>query len=236
MKDMLKIMRFDFLTAADTGYFPAIFLAALSVTGAFLFGPGCAAALILTSICFILPLTSVAEKSEFHKLYGILPVKRKNITRGRFLYIFMLHFIPEMIALLLLKPAFTLKAYRLLPNQGSASLLLIENAFSSDFRSPCMKIFIIFSISCFAFLYMEFTGQIFGRENDLKSIMALLIIVTAVVMTLTTLGSKDIIQLDFEKIRNTKTLTAGIFLNTLIFMICLLFGEITAGKVSAKEI
>ena len=236
MKDMLKIMRFDFLTAADTGYFPAVFLAALSVSGAFLFGPGCAAALILTSICFILPLTSVAEKSEFHKLYGILPVKRKNITRGRFLYIFMLHFIPEMIALLLLKPAFTLKAYRILPNQGSASLQMIENAFSSEFRSPCMIIFTVFSISCFAFLYMEFTGQIFGHENDIKSIMVLLLTVTAVVTTLTALGSHDIIQVDFEKIRNIKTLTAGIFLNTLLLMICLLLGEITAGKVSAKEI
>ena len=53
---------------------------------------------------------------------------------------------------------------------------------------------------------------------------------------MTALGSHDIIQVDFEKIRNIKTLTAGISLNTLLFMICLLLGEITAGKVSAKEI
>ena len=227
MKDMLKIMRFDFLTAADTGCFPAVFLAALSVSGAFLFGPGCAAALILG-------LLRMLERVCI--LYGILPVKRKNITRGRFLYIFMLHFIPEMIALLLLKPAFTLKVYRILPNQGSASLQMIENAFSSEFRSPCMIIFTVFSISCFAFLYMEFTGQIFGHENDIKSIMVLLLTVTAVVTTLTALGIHDIIQVDFEKIRNLKTLTAGISLNTLLFLICLLLGEITAGKVSAKEI
>ncbi|MBR6835378.1 MAG: hypothetical protein IKM72_05160, partial [Oscillospiraceae bacterium] len=67
-------------------------------------------------------------------------------------------------------------------------------------------------------------------------IMVLLLTVTAVVMTLTALGSHDIIQVDFEKIRNIKTLTAGISLNTLLFMICLLLGEITAGKVSAKEL
>ena len=83
---------------------------------------------------------------------------------------------------------------------------------------------------------MEFTGQIFGHENDIKSIMVLLLTVTAVVTTLTALGSHDIIQVDFEKIRNIKTLTAGISLNTLLFMICLLLGEITAGKVSAKEL
>lgn len=236
MKDMLKIMRFDFLTAADTGYFPAIFLAALSMTGSFLFGPSYAAALILTSICFIIPLTGVTEKSELHKLYGILPVNRKNITRGRFLYIFLLHFIPEMIALILIKPAFSLKAYRYLPNQGSTSLQMIGNAFSSGFRGPCMIIFLVFSLSCFIFLYLEFTGQLFGHENDLKSIMILLTAVTAVSMTVILLGGNDIIHVDFQKIKNLSTLTVGTGANVLMLIICVLLGEITAGKVSAKEL
>ena len=229
-------MRFDFLTVRETGIFPAFFLAALSVTGSFLFGPSYAAALILTSICFIIPLTGATEKSELHKLYGILPVNRKNITRGRFLYIFMLHFIPEMIALLLLKPAFSLKLYRYLPNQGSTNLQLIENAFSSGFRGPCLIIFLVFSLACFAFLYLEFTGQLFGHENDLKSIMILLTVVTAVVMTVTLLGSNGIIHMDFQKIKNTNTLTVGILANAVMFIITLLLGETAAGKLSAKEL
>ena len=66
--------------------------------------------------------------------------------------------------------------------------------------------------------------------------MILLTAVTAVSMTVILLGSNDIIHVDFQKIKNLSTLTVGTGANVLMLIICVLLGEITAGKVSAKEL
>ncbi|MDE7364709.1 MAG: ABC-2 transporter permease, partial [Ruminococcus sp.] len=119
MKEILKIMRFDFLTAKPFALGIFIIGAVLFFTLSLLFSPIINAYISFVAMIFVMPLQSVADKSNFNKLYGILPVKRSNITRARFLYIFLVIFASEIIEFILAVISRSLKLYRLLPNQNT---------------------------------------------------------------------------------------------------------------------
>ena len=92
MREILKIMRFDFLTARPLAIIPAATIAVIFFGLSLFFAPLICSYITLVAMIFVIPLQAVAEKSGFHKLYGTLPVRRSNITRARFLYIFLVHF------------------------------------------------------------------------------------------------------------------------------------------------
>lgn len=101
MKEILKIMRFDFLTAKPFALVTFIISAVVFFVLSLILSPIINAYISFMAMIFVIPLQSVADKSDFNKLYGILPVKRSNITRARFLYIFCVIFASEILEFVL---------------------------------------------------------------------------------------------------------------------------------------
>lgn len=238
MKDILKIMRFDYLTARPYAIAPAVIIVVLCFALSLFFSPLICAYITFGAMMFVIPLQSVAEKSGFNKLYGILPVKRKNITRARFLYIFLLHFIAQLIECALAVAAFNLKLNRLLPNQNGEMMQMVNKGFSDD-SFIVLAIVGVFTLFCLLFAYMEMMGQIFGRENELKIIIITLGVVCALAMGILTLAEREIIPtLKFPSLPATTAgkVTLGAILNIVMLGICLLFGEITANKLAKREL
>ncbi len=238
MKDILKIMRFDYLTARPLAISPAVIFVVLAFALSLFFAPLICSYITFSAMVFVIPLQGVADKSGFNKLYGTLPVKRGNITRARFLYIFLVHFAAEMLELVLAVTAMSLKLYRVLPNQNGEMMQMVRESFE-DTTLTLLMIIGVFTVSCLIFSYMEMMGQIHGRENELKIILITLGSLSALAFGILTLAQREIIptlKLPSLPATTAGKVTLGVILNIVMLGICLLFGEITARKLTKREL
>lgn len=238
MKDILKIMRFDFLTAkplALRAFIPVVVLFSLL---SLFFSPLISSYVTFGAMVFVIPLQAVADKSGFHKLYGTLPVKRSNITRARFLYIFLVHFAAEMLELVLAVIAMSLKLYRVLPNRNGEIMQMVKDSFG-DTKLTLLMVIGMFTVFCLMFSYMEMMGQIYGRENEFKIIMMTLGVLTVLLVVFLVLSDHGIIPtIKMPSLPDTVQgiLLLGTILNIVMFGICTIFGEITANKLAKREL
>lgn len=238
MRDIFKVMRFDFLSAKPYALAATVIILLLCFTLSLFISPLIIAYIVFGAAMFIIPLGGVAEKSGFNRLYGILPVNRKNITRARFLYIFLLHFFAEIIEIAIAFVSFNLKLNRLLPNQSGELAQMVDKGFEDGSFIP-VAIVGVFILFCLIFGYIEMMGQIFGRENELKILMITLGAVCGVVFVILLLAEREIIPTlklpSLPKTTAGKTLL-GVVLNIIMLGICVLFGEITANKLAKREL
>lgn len=239
MKDILKIMRFDFLTAkpiaSGSFIFVVVFFALLSL----FFSPIISSYItFFGAMVFVIPLQGVADKCGFNKLYGTLPVKRGNITRARFLYIFLVHFGAELAELFIAVIAKSIRLYRILPNQNSAMMQLVKDGFE-DTRLTLYIIIGMFTFSCLLFLYVEMMGQIHGRENEFKIVMITLGALAVLLVgffKLSVHGMIPTIQLPSLPDTVQGLLLLGTALNIAMCGIGLIFGEITVNRLAKREL
>jgi len=238
MKEILKIMRFDYLTAKPLAE-KASLLAILIITALCLFlTPIAGAYVMFIPMVFVIPLQNTAEKSGFHKLYGILPVQRKNITRARFLYMFLMHFIGEIIGMLMVVLAIVLKLYRFLPNQSSELMQIAQEEFTFEHFMPFGACVGMFAVACTGFSYMELMGQVFGRENEMKIMMLTIGAFLLLAFAFVILNDHDLlpmINLNREISLSGKILIS-VLINFAVLGLCILFGEITVKKLSQREL
>ncbi|MDE5859655.1 MAG: hypothetical protein K2H23_04635 [Oscillospiraceae bacterium] len=238
MKDILKIMRFDFLSAKPLALRAFIIVVVLFSLLSLFYSPLISSYITFGAMVFVIPLQAVADKSGFNKLYGTLPVKLSNITRARFLYIFLVHFAAEMLELVLAVTAKSLKLYRVLPNQNSEMMQMVKESFE-DTKLTLLMVIGIFTVFCLIFSYMEMMGQIYGRENEFKIIMITLGVLTVLLVVFLTLSDHGIIPtIQMPSLPDTVQglLLLGAVLNIVMFGICLIFGEITASKLAKREL
>ena len=241
MKDILNIMRFDFLTAKTTALPIFGVIAVMCNALGLLFSPMMFVYVLMAASFLIVQLQTYAEKYGFHKLYGILPIERKTITRGRFQYIFWTFFAVEIFELIMTKLALVLKLYRILPNQENETMQFVAETFNAESTLNYSLIVGIFVVMCVFFSYMQMMGQIFGQENEMKIVMITLAVITVGALAFFGLDSYDIIPHinvfpDFAAMSLAKRTLWYIGLNAGAFVCNVLFGEITAGKVSVREL
>ena len=238
MKDIQKIIRFDYLTAKPLGL-PSFLVVAVMCFGLSLFfSPIICGYIIFGAMIFVIPLQGMADKNGFNKLYGILPVKRKNITRARFIYIFLINFISEITEIILALISINLKLYRILPNQDSEMLQMIKDSFE-DNHLTFTVIVGMFAFLCFCFLYMEMMGQIFGRENEMKILtisIGVFVGLIAGFLWLSEHGIIPIFMLPSIPSSVSGKIILAVVINIISFLTSIIFGEITANKVSKREL
>lgn len=238
MKDVLKIIRFDFLTAKPIVLGGMVFTVLMFGSLSLFFSPIMCAWIMGSAIMFVLPLQEVADKNGFNKLYGTLPVKRRNVTRGRFLYVYLVHFLTEQLELVIIMIAKTIRLYRILPNQDGATMQLVKESFA-DTNLMLAVVFGTFVLFSLVFSYMEMMGQVHGRENEFKILMITLGILTVIIVTFTILLNRELIPMISlpglpESVGGM--LAFGAVLNAVMLLVCLFFGEVTAGRLAKREL
>ena len=239
MKDILKMMRFDFISAQDAANktapnaFAAIgIVVTIGAAILFLF-PGFSLAITAAAGALIVPLQS-AKKDDLGRLYGTLPVGRKNITRARFLYIFVTHAVSTAASLVVAFAAVLLNLNRFLPKDNDMIKELSESYSMEEFAELVPFLFGFAFFFCLVFAFMEMMGQIHGRENEMKIFIILLASIVVLVM-----GGVFILgQLGYPEIKlPDMPLWAGLTVTALAVLgICVLFGEITAAKLAKREL
>lgn len=238
MKDILKIMRFDYFTAKPTAFGGMIFTILLFGSLGLFFSPMICSYISIIAVILVIPLQKTADKSGFSKLYGILPVDRKSITRGRFLYIFLVFFSFELMELILVAVSKTLKLYRIFPNQNSELIQMTKDSFANT-QFTLLMVFVMFALFCLLTSYMEMMGQIHGRESDFKTIVITIGVISVIAFAFVVLSEHNmlpLIKLPSLPESVGGMLLIGAVLDLLMLAICLLFGEITAKKLVNREL
>lgn len=238
MKDILKVMKLDFLTARPLAWKAYILIGIFTFACGLLFSPVAGAYIEIGAMMFVIPLQTVADKSNFNKLYGILPVKRRNIARARFIYIFGVFFFTELLAVALGMISLRLKLYRLMPKQDGEIMQMLRNAFE-DPASSFALVFGLVAMLMLMFTYMEMMGQLFGRENEMRVLIITLGVLSVLTVIFITLSNYDIIPtINLPSLPSTlgKTMIMGAVMNAVLFAISVLFGEITANKLAKREL
>ena len=238
MKDILKVMRFDYLTAEPLALkIYAVVCVIFFLLSSFI-APLLNCYITFASMIFVIALHTTEDKSGFNKMYGILPVKRKNITRARFLYMFLVFFLTELLETLLMLTDMKIRLYRFLPDRSTNLAQIIEQNYS-DTQTPFIAVVAMTVLMCLIFSYVEMMGQIFGRENEMK-----IILITLGVMTVIFIGFFKLTELEIIprfRVPEIPSDTAGMIkaaavLNAVILAFSVIFGEITAAKLEKREL
>lgn len=160
MKNYLNLMRFDLITAVcSAGNRPAaaaLLIAAAYLILVFLGVPLISIALYIGGILLIAPLQSAAEKYNFNKLYGILPVQMRTVIQARFLLIAVSMLFCELAAFLI----------------GAVSEMLHIYRFEGDFAVGIGSL-LTYCVMMFAFMlaalsFVEAAHWIYGQANEMK--------------------------------------------------------------------
>ena len=239
MKDILKIMRFDYLMVRREALPMFLIVSTLSVVLALFFSP---MIVINSSICvlgILLILYSAESRSDFNKLYGILPVGRKTIVRARMLLILLLCFLVEVIQIAGSELAAVCRFYRFLPNQNSEFMLMVKSAFENRDTVAFWPV-LLFFLSSVILGYLELIKRVFKQENLLKAVIITVGILTVIFFTLLALSAHDVIpNLDTERLSMLFAqhwIPFCIGVNLLAVVICLIFSEFTAAKFEKQEL
>lgn len=160
MKNYLNLMRFDLITAVcSAGNRPAaaaLLIAAAYLILVFLGVPLISIALYIGGILLIAPLQSAAEKYNFNKLYGILPVQMRTVIQARFLLITVSMLFCELAAFLIGAVSEKLHIYR------------FEGDFAVGIGSLLTYCVMMFAFMLAALSFVEAAHWIYGQANEMK--------------------------------------------------------------------
>ncbi|MBR6069277.1 MAG: hypothetical protein IKP78_01625 [Ruminococcus sp.] len=244
MRDTLIIMRFDLLTASPFAVRGFILVAMLCVWMGLFYAPITLAFIVFGALPFVLPLNGVADRSDFAKLYGVIPISRRNITRGRFIYIFAVFFLTELAEIAFAVISHTLNLSRLLPDRNSALMEYVKYAFEKE-ATTLLVVFVLFTAVCIFVAYMEMMVQIFGAENLFRIMTASVLVALGVfaaycMCEMTGHGIVYSFGINYYIVNLLDyleyTIPFGIALNIIALVLCLVFGRITARRLSKREL
>lgn len=169
---------------------------------------------------------------------------RKNITRARFLLIFAVYLVTELLLILTVWLSTRLMLIQYLPFQESQIMQLLTEMNSSFGDGK----FMIYGILVGGFMggavlsiCKEFAGQLFGRENEMKHFFILLTVFFVLVMAFLYLSMNDFIPmltLEFDSEPNplSKNIAVCAIVHLAVLVLALVLGEITAAKVAEREL
>ncbi len=237
MKDILKVMRFDYLTAKPDAQIVFIFIMILCLLLSLFISPYINAWISLGAMVYVIPLQNAADKYGFNKFYGMIPVKRRSITQARFLYVFLVHFASEIISVVFCFISLYLKLYRILPDQQTSTMQMISEGYANAKLVVIMPV-VMTMVLAVIFSYMEMMGQIFGRENEFRIIIISLAVITAVCLGFITLSNRGMVPLINIRMPETagEYLITGLAMNIISFVLSILFGEMTANRLEKREL
>lgn len=235
MKDILKTVRFDFITGAKLLPF-CLTAAVICTLVAVLITPAAAALLIPFAVCVFLPVQNIAARCGFNKLYGILPIPRSSITRAAFLEYIASALFAEIIAVLLQTVSKGIGVYHsvrtslLDPSGFTAAQQTLE-------QSAVFVVMMFAGISIFV-CYMRMMSDLFGLENEAKILILSVFAALLIVVPLFVLRLKNVLPPASSWMPDTAAgkAAAACAAHLVTFGLCALMCEVTVKKLATREL
>ena len=195
MKDVLKMIRFDYISVRSLTVPYVIGFIALCFVLA-LFGIPLGVFCFAAAAAVFAPVQELAS-SDTRKIYGILPVRRDAVTKAAFLEMIVPLFIGEFLSLIFLLISSSSKLYRIFPKTIGG---IIEGLFdfsrndaSITFGELCIILILLSVYLCILAAYMEMMSAIQSRENDVKNLLTAVALTAAVIVVIAALSANHII-------------------------------------------
>lgn len=195
MKDVLKMIRFDYISVKPlTVSYVIGFIAVCLVLS--LFGIPLGVFCFAASAAVFAPVQETAS-SDTRKIYGILPVRRDAVTKAAFLEMTVPLFIGELLSLIFLLISNFSKLYRIFPKTVVGIIEELFDFSQNDaniaFGELCIILILLSVYLCILAAYMEMMSAIQSRENDIKNLLTAIALTAAVIVVLAALSAKQVI-------------------------------------------
>lgn len=241
MKDILKMIRFDYITVKSFTFPYVIGFIVISFVLS-LFGIPLGILSFVALMAVFGPVQELAN-SDTRRIYGILPVRRDAVTRAAFMEIIIPLFAGELLSLVLLLISNSSKLYRIFPKTVGD---IIEGLFSFSqndlmiaFGELCIILILISVFLCVVAAYLEMKSEIQGHENDIRNLLTVIFITVAIIAVIAALANKRIIP-PVKRWLIPQTVMGkwvfAVFLNIIAAGVSVLFCEITVKKTADYEI
>lgn len=241
MKDVLKMIRFDYISVKSLTVPYVIGFVAVCLVLA-LFGIPLGVFCFAAAAAVFAPVQELSS-SDSRKIYGILPVRRDAFTRAAFIEMIVPLFVGELLSLVFLLISSSSKLYRIFPKTVSD---IIEGLFDFSkndtniaFGELCIILILVSVYLCILAAYMEMMSAIQSRENDIKNLLTAVALTAAVIVVIAALSGKHIIppvqQWLIPQTASGKWLFA-VILNVIAAGVSVLFCEIAVKKSADCEI
>ncbi len=232
MRDIVKMVRFDFVTtkASLLDFWIVLLLACLSVV--LMIAPSTAPMFSLAMITVFMPAQNLTTQDAGSKIYGILPVQRSAITRAAFLECSLSALAGELGTLLIAWISTRLELYRLYlsPEETAART-------ESAFAMPAAYI-VIFVLVMLLMPLLRMLCDIFGREHETKIILLVLIALFLAIWFILSQMAEGRLPSPSQLLPATLSgkLLAAAVIHLVMFGLCALFCEITVKKLADREL
>lgn len=241
MKDILKMIRFDYISVRQLTVPYVVGFIAVSLVLS-LFGIPIGMFCFAAAAAVFAPVQELAG-SDSRRIYGILPVRRDAVTRATFLEMTVLFFAGELLSLIFLLISSSSELYRILPKAVGG---IIEGlfAFSKNgsylaFGKLCIILILISVYLCILAAFLEMMSAIQSHENDIKNFLTAFSLTAAVITVIAALSVKQIIP-PVQSWLIPKTVSGkwafAVILNLIAAIVSVLFCEITVKKTADSEI
>lgn len=241
MQDILKMIRFDYITVKSftvpyvVGFIVISFVLAL-------FGIPLGVFSFVALMAIFGPVQELAN-SDTRKIYGILPVHRDAVIRAVFMEIIVPLFVGELLSLVLLLISNSSKLYRIFPKTVGD---IIEGLFDFSqndlmiaFGELCIILVLISATLCVLAAYLEMKSEIQGHENDIRNLLTVISITVSVIAVIVALVNMEIIP-PVKRWLIPQTVSGkwvfAVSLNIIAASVSVLFCENTVKKTADYEI
>lgn len=238
MKDVLKMARFDLITASSLTVPYVLAFVGFSLVLA-LFG------IPLGVFCFAAPMVlfgparEAASGLEQRKIYGILPVRRSAVTRAAFWENTAMLIVGEILSLLFLLISDCTELYRVFPNGVAELIADLKSEYNLSLGGLCVTIALLSAYLGILSAYLEMESEIHGHESDTKNIIIALSVTGVVILAAIALVKKGILP-PFGEWLEPKTVSGkcifAVTANIAAVVTCGLLCERTVTKTADAEI
>ena len=237
MRDILHMMHFDFVSVRRNSLPGACLGVAGLIAFAYLWLPPASLALLFLGSLFL--QQDGSSEAELRRMYGILPVSRRNIVRARFHYIFLLNLAVEILTSAVYLVSLRSTVYRHMPVQAPELKTIIEEMHTDGMNPGLLLVFVLFCmVMIVSSAYMETMGQIFGRENKMRILLITMGVFTAAALGFFALVNADILPAVTPALPDTTAgfLKAAVIAHLVAWAVCMILGELTARRMELREL
>ncbi|MBP5578647.1 MAG: hypothetical protein J6X56_04065 [Ruminococcus sp.] len=246
MKEIMKLIRFDFITSVNSAlpFFGGMLIICLILTAFGIFNPIFGGLLTVLCAVFFSPAQAAANNPNFRRVRGILPVSRASFVRAEFAETIVSVIASELITLIFMGISKISKLYEIFPLKFEVfckelhDLDGIEVAEGSVFKFVPLVI-IICSLLIVQVTFINMRSDIERHEHDIRNVLLIFsVVIIAFIVSVELIVNGVIPPYDKWLFPSTEggTWLWGIVLNTAAVAIGILFCRITEKKTADYEI
>lgn len=240
MKQILKLMRYDLLTVLGASKVLMIIEAAVLVPmGLF---PPLTAVFIILPVALMQTILGDTDEKTGSRIFGVLPVKKKNIYRSRAYLYYAALTAGQLFAYLIVVISFKINLNRYIPLNDD----LKESLTDMEEQGNCMwimSVFVLFCVLTVIVISGHLVGMAFGKKaaSTLKVVALMTPALAGLVFVI--LSAADlipVIELTFLKLP-AGNIDAGHIIkciagNIILFALTAIFTELTAEKLKDRDL